>query len=426
MNRTHPQESLTSSIGSPGFIVALLLLLLNDHLLKHHFPGLVTGKLSDFAGLFLVSLLAASLRRISPLSALLLLALLFVWWKSPASTAAITAWNTFDLWPLQRVVDYSDLVALASLPAAFAYRRRCRTLPLSALLRLPLIMATLFAVSATSMIPHSIKLQIPHPQRATAQSQGNPFCNSRLLRDLDEEIRALGYLPEEANKAIAGGNCQDELPGSYQKFYRASQGESYLTVEYDPHLQVVDLQAADYYDVEFRRGAERLRLALREALIRRGYFPLEGGVVIQQPPTSYTRLQITPAPDADPLTALYAYDFRRLSYRLDDLLTKRGFTAVERPDCGNNAFYGAERICSQYLAGLGAAEGEVALTSVSLVGYMLPGQPPIEISVVQFGAHAPFAAPTLGRALQAALQQAIPELAIQVVTTVEQRPAPGQ
>ncbi|TMB63163.1 MAG: hypothetical protein E6J49_03055, partial [Chloroflexi bacterium] len=33
-------------------LVALALLLLNDHVLKHEFPSLLSDKLSDFAGLF--------------------------------------------------------------------------------------------------------------------------------------------------------------------------------------------------------------------------------------------------------------------------------------------------------------------------------------------------------------------------------------
>jgi hypothetical protein len=41
----------------PVPILGILLLLLNDHVLKEAFPGLVTGKLSDFAGLAFFPLL---------------------------------------------------------------------------------------------------------------------------------------------------------------------------------------------------------------------------------------------------------------------------------------------------------------------------------------------------------------------------------
>ncbi len=35
----------------PGAVVAIAILVVNDHLLKARYPGLVTGKVSDFAGL---------------------------------------------------------------------------------------------------------------------------------------------------------------------------------------------------------------------------------------------------------------------------------------------------------------------------------------------------------------------------------------
>lgn len=411
MNDTPPMRTASTVTRSPGFILALFLLLLNDHLLKNLLPGLLTGKLSDVAGVFLVGLLACALPRVRPPLSLALLALLFIWWKSPTSSTAISLWNGLALWPVQRVEDYSDLIALLSLPAAHAYWQRYRAIALSRLLRLPLIMATVFAVSATSMIPRTITLQVPTAPHThtTARAADVSGCDQRLRRELDEVVRTLGYLPEQPRDSAEAGGCGHQ-------FYRASHGASYLTVEYDPQRQLTRVEAADYYDYAFLSGAERLRLALREALIQRGYFPLEGGVVMQQPPTAYSRLLIAPAPDADPLTAIYAYDFRRLAYRIDDILAGMGFTAVAYPDCGNNAFSPPERICAQYLAGQGGAEGVAALTSVSLVGYMRPEQPPIELSVLQFGSDAPFAAPLLARRLQRELQQTIPELTITVVT----------
>ena len=36
----------------PSSLVAIALLALNDHVFKAHFPGFVSGKLSDFAGLY--------------------------------------------------------------------------------------------------------------------------------------------------------------------------------------------------------------------------------------------------------------------------------------------------------------------------------------------------------------------------------------
>lgn len=39
-------------LGNPVFLIALFILILNDWVLKHTFNNTLTGKLSDFAGLF--------------------------------------------------------------------------------------------------------------------------------------------------------------------------------------------------------------------------------------------------------------------------------------------------------------------------------------------------------------------------------------
>ena len=48
-------------LAHPVTVAALVVLLVNDHLLKYAYPGWVTGKLSDVAGLVLAPALLASL-----------------------------------------------------------------------------------------------------------------------------------------------------------------------------------------------------------------------------------------------------------------------------------------------------------------------------------------------------------------------------
>ena len=75
------------------FLTALALLLLNDFWLKSQYPGLVTGKLSDFAGIAMIALpcLAAFPRRARTIYAAIAVA--FFWWKSPLSGAFISVAN---------------------------------------------------------------------------------------------------------------------------------------------------------------------------------------------------------------------------------------------------------------------------------------------------------------------------------------------
>jgi hypothetical protein len=48
-------------LAHPYFTCALALLALNDHVLKGVAPSVVTGKLSDFAGLFVAAVMATVL-----------------------------------------------------------------------------------------------------------------------------------------------------------------------------------------------------------------------------------------------------------------------------------------------------------------------------------------------------------------------------
>jgi hypothetical protein len=68
---------------SPGFLLTLLLLILNDHVLKARFHNWLTGKLSDLVGFFAFTIfwLAVMPRKWSP-GLLVAMGGLFVLWKS--------------------------------------------------------------------------------------------------------------------------------------------------------------------------------------------------------------------------------------------------------------------------------------------------------------------------------------------------------
>ena len=134
----------------PGFALALALLAVNDHVLKALAPGLITGKLSDFAGVFVFSivLFVAMGRR---LPALALTAVGFAAIKLSGAVAALAA-------PLLGGVtlqDSSDLIALLALvPASWLMTRHVKTPTSRSFLR-PLVtliagVAVLFTVTATS------------------------------------------------------------------------------------------------------------------------------------------------------------------------------------------------------------------------------------------------------------------------------------
>ncbi|WP_421948522.1 hypothetical protein [Phaeodactylibacter xiamenensis] len=110
-----------SLLQSPAFLLSLGLLLLNDFYLKGAFPGLLTGKLSDFAGLFAFALFWIGLFPAYRKSICWGIALFFVYWKTPFSQPLIEGWNSLTGLHYARVVDYTDYLALPVLILAYRY-----------------------------------------------------------------------------------------------------------------------------------------------------------------------------------------------------------------------------------------------------------------------------------------------------------------
>ena len=111
-------------LTSPPFAIAVGLLLLNDSLLKAAVGNWVTGKLADFAGLAAFSMFFAAMRPAHRRAAFIVTGIAFVLWKSPLSDGALEAWNALGVWPLARVKDYSDLLALGVLVPTYRLVQR--------------------------------------------------------------------------------------------------------------------------------------------------------------------------------------------------------------------------------------------------------------------------------------------------------------
>ncbi|MBQ1055534.1 hypothetical protein KBX35_12140 [Micromonospora sp. C32] len=152
-------------LGQPVTVLSLIVLVLNDHVLKAAFPGLVTGKLSDVAGLVLapplvavlVTLFVPRLRpRVVVGFALGSVGAGFVLVKSSgyAATAASGLWSAVSGPSLIRA-DRTDLLTLPALAlAAWTWRRARRDAVgrrAARLVRLVVLLpAATVAVAATS------------------------------------------------------------------------------------------------------------------------------------------------------------------------------------------------------------------------------------------------------------------------------------
>lgn len=138
-----------SIFWSKGFIIGLIILLLNDHFLKSTFHNWFTGKISDVAGLFIFPIFFAVILPKYKKHIYWITALGFIVWKSPFSTGLIDFINASNIIYLKRVIDWTDLLALFILPASLFYSNQYKekTFRLSPL---PVIIITSFAFIATS------------------------------------------------------------------------------------------------------------------------------------------------------------------------------------------------------------------------------------------------------------------------------------
>ncbi|MEV0650802.1 hypothetical protein AB0I28_36660 [Phytomonospora sp. NPDC050363] len=150
-------------VAHPLTITAALVLLVNDHVLKAAFPGVVTGKLSDLAGLATApALLALALGLLAPRLPAGLLAVLavvttgvgFTWVKASESgaAAASASWSALS-GPSVILADPTDLLALPALGLAWWAWRLARSAPpvsITAALRARLFVALPLAVLATA------------------------------------------------------------------------------------------------------------------------------------------------------------------------------------------------------------------------------------------------------------------------------------
>ncbi|MFI0423708.1 hypothetical protein [Spongiactinospora sp. 9N601] len=140
-------------IGHPVTVLAVVLLPLNDHLFKAWWPGPVTGKLSDVAGLIIAPpLLDLLIRR--PLVSTALTGAGFILVKTTLGGAALASYAWSALWgPAQVIADPTDLLALPALAVAWWARGRPHPRAVRQARAVIVIPFAVLAVAATSAVP---------------------------------------------------------------------------------------------------------------------------------------------------------------------------------------------------------------------------------------------------------------------------------
>ena len=250
-------------LGAPATVLALAVLALNDHVLKQAVPGVVTGKLSDVAGLFvappLLAVVLALLRVRRPEHvSLVATAVGFTLVKTTTwgVETANTVWS-WGGWPTQILRDPTDLVALPALllAARVAGTERGREPGLRR--RAGLALGTLvlpFAVVATAATSCSTPLGLQDVGVVRGDFSGAPSgsenrlvvplsygrasidADGRLtaLNDLDEaRVPDLGPALEVACSTETPRLCWRRAPGTREPWVEAStDGGTTWTTDY--------------------------------------------------------------------------------------------------------------------------------------------------------------------------------------------------
>lgn len=171
---------------SPAFIAALILLLLNDYFLKYSSPGWITGKLSDFAGLFVYVSFFYAIFPSQVTTTNCATAATFILWKSPYSQPVIDFWNSLGLIEISRVVDYSDLMALLSILAARSYFISYQPVSFKRSIAYPVAAISILAILGTSVPLHTEqrRLQFVDQNRPTLLDVQNAVAKLAVRHNL--------------------------------------------------------------------------------------------------------------------------------------------------------------------------------------------------------------------------------------------------
>ncbi|WP_141878067.1 hypothetical protein [Gramella sp. Hel_I_59] len=176
-----------------SFLISLLILLINDFYLKYEFHNEFTGKLSDFAGLFAFPYFIATVFEKRIRAIYILTAFLFIWWKTPYSQQVIDILNDHGML-VNRVIDYSDLIALFIIPVSYRFWKSKSNFKLSSkrIFRPIVITICCFSFLATTIQQKSEEYNLKSDYKLNTQIKYEDAVKKlRIIRN--DSIEALYY-----------------------------------------------------------------------------------------------------------------------------------------------------------------------------------------------------------------------------------------
>jgi len=335
----HANSPRPRSLASPAFVAALGLLVLNDFLFKPLFHDWVTGKLSDFAGLFALAIFCAAFwprhRRLIGTA----LTAAFVFWKSGSSQPLIDWLNGFAPLPIARTVDYSDLWALPAVWLGLRAERRMQpwSLPGAAQGALALFAAIAFTATSIAREGYVVRstVEVAPPSVAAA--------DAAELQTLVDEVARKHGLP-----------CRVCDPLDEGRVYY--DGSKTLTVSFDADTQAVFFQIFGSGKRAPEKEVDRISMDIRAALSERFPDLKLTSYVARLQPYPYEDQQstiFTVHLDAATLDVATVESARRtLSQIVEETVREHGL----RIDKDSTVYYAGKR------TGIAAQERELVLT----------------------------------------------------------------
>ena len=147
-----PLVTQSNKILHPLFLLCLALLLCNDFWMKEQFSNVITGKLSDFTGLFIFPFFWSAFLPKYTRGIHITTVLIFMWFKSSLSTPVLSWLNGVGL-SIGRVVDYTDYVALVSVLLSYYVFNNITIHRSYRGVKAGVIYLSIFSFMATSQIP---------------------------------------------------------------------------------------------------------------------------------------------------------------------------------------------------------------------------------------------------------------------------------
>jgi hypothetical protein len=145
-----------NKVGQPLFLCSVSLLVLNDWLFKSVFHNELTGKLSDFAGLFAFPFLFSVLFPKKKLFIHIVTVIGFLLWNSPISQGLIDFFNGCRM-PINRTIDYTDNIALISVVFSYFALKSSYCFQFHPVMKKVWIVLSCAAFIATSLPPREIR-----------------------------------------------------------------------------------------------------------------------------------------------------------------------------------------------------------------------------------------------------------------------------